>query len=96
MIDELIPLCYGRLNMTTQQIEDSCICEINAYADGWLQRHCDIEDLFILYGALPTYQVKMGKKAPSYHDMTRGRKLLQSNSLDEEPLEYLKWLASEE
>ena len=96
MIEELLPLCYGRLKMTTEQIESSCICEIDMYAEGWLQRYYDESDLFILYGALPTYQVKLGKRSPTYDSMTRGRKLLQPNSLDGESIEYLRWLASEE
>ena len=96
MIEDLLPLCYGRLHMTTKQIEDSCICEIDAYAEGWLQRHYDLEDLFIAYGALPTYQVKMGNKSPTFESMTRGRKLQKKNSLDKESVEYLRWLASEE
>lgn len=90
----MLPLCYGRLNLTTSQIEDMCICEINAMADGWRQRFYDRQDLFILYAALPTYQTQC-KKPPKYEDFVKGRPDHKDN-LDDLSIEDIKYLAEEE
>lgn len=41
--------------------------------DGYLRRQDRLEDLFILYCALPTYRGAYGKKAPSYRTLTKHR-----------------------
>lgn len=89
-----MPLCYGRLNLTTNQIEDMCICEINAMADGWRQRFYDQQDLYILYCALPVYQTQC-KKPPKYEDFIKNRPDHKDN-LDDLSLEDIKYLAEED
>ncbi len=59
--------------MKTEEIENSCICELVMMIKGWEQRYYDLADLMIVYCALPVYQMHMGKKAPKFKDFTRGR-----------------------
>lgn len=91
---DLLPNCYGRLNMKTHEIEDSCICEITAMLNGWRDRFYDYQDLLILYAALPTYQVNC-KHPPKYEDFIKNRPG-QKDLLEDLSIEELKWLAEEE
>lgn len=79
--------------MTTEQIETSCMCEIEAMLEGWKQRINDLDDLFIVRVALPIYQTQYGKKAPTYKDLTRGRGKIDPYADYSE--EELLWFASE-
>lgn len=67
-------MCYGRLGLTTRQIEECCICELMAMMEGWQQRHDDLEDLLIECCAMPVYQMHLGRKAPRFHDLVKRRK----------------------
>ena len=60
--------------MTTEQIENSCLCELVAMMDGWQQRRDDLEDLLVACCSLPVYQVHYGRKAPRFQDLIKRRK----------------------
>lgn len=59
--------------MNTEQIENSCICELVMMVQGWERRYYDLADLLISCCALPVYQMHMGKKAPKFKDLIRHR-----------------------
>ena len=42
--------------------------------DGYVRRQERLEDLFILYNALPVYRGAYGKKAPSFKKLTEHRR----------------------
>ena len=59
-------------------------------AEGWKQRFYDQQDLFIIYSALPVYQVNC-KKPPKYEDFIKNRK--EKDSLDDLSIDDIKFLA---
>lgn len=61
--------------------------------DGWLQRYCDLQDLFIINCALPVYQMNM-KRPPRYEDIVKDRH--KGGKAPEFTLDEMEWLASEE
>lgn len=67
-------MCYGPLRMKTQEIENSCVCELVAMMDGYNMRFLALDDLLVARCAIPAYQAGYGRKAPSYKELTRGRK----------------------
>lgn len=69
----MLPICYGRLNMTTEQIENACICEIEMMIQGWKQRYKDQQALFVLYSAIPVYN-SFSKKKLRFEDFVREEK----------------------
>lgn len=79
--------------MTTQQIEESCICEIIMMIDGWKRRYYDLQDLFIMYSAMPVYQVNC-KHPPKYEDFVRGRDD-RKDLFSDLTIEDIKYLAEE-
>lgn len=68
-----MPACYGRLKMRTREIENSCICELEAMMDGYRQRQCDLEDILLACCTIPIYQAVYGRKAPTFKELTRRR-----------------------
>lgn len=63
----------GELNLTVEQFGEYTIKEFNALVDGYMRRRDALEDLFIIYSALPTYRGTC-KKAPSYKQLTSHRR----------------------
>lgn len=62
MIDELLPFCYGELNLKPWEIEKLTIADIVDMMEGWQRRYERLEDLFIIWSAYPAYQVASPKK----------------------------------
>lgn len=58
--------------MKTEEIENLTIVEINAMIDGWTQRYYDAQDLFIMFSAMPVYNVNC-RKPPKYEDFVKNR-----------------------
>lgn len=52
-METLIPLCYGRLHLTTEEMENLCVCEVEAMLEGWKVRYKDLQTLFAAYCAMP-------------------------------------------
>lgn len=48
-----MPLCYGRLHLTTDQIENLCVCDVEAMLEGWKARYKDMQTLLAVYCAMP-------------------------------------------
>lgn len=48
--------------------------EITAMIDGYIRRHDRMEDMLIIYCALPVYRSMLGGDAPTYEEMTAYRK----------------------
>lgn len=72
------------------------IIEINMMIDGWQQRYYDMQDMFIVYGALPVYQVNC-KKPPKYEDFIKDRPTSKKKSeFADMTLEELRLFASED
>ena len=61
--------------------------------EGWLQRYYDLQDLFIIYCALPVYQMNM-KRPPNYDDFIKGRQ--KASKASDFTIDELEWLASED
>lgn len=65
------------------------VAEIDAMFDGYLRRREQLEDLFIINCALPTYRGAYGRKAPTYKKLTAYRQNNQiTGSIDTETAEY--------
>ena len=65
------------------------VAEIDAMFDGYLRRREQIEDLFIINCALPTYRGAYGRKAPTYKKLTAYRQNNQiTGSIDTETADY--------
>jgi hypothetical protein len=65
------------------------VAEIDAMFDGYLRRREQLEDLFIINCALPTYRGAYGRKAPTYKKLTAYRQSNQiTGSIDTETAEY--------
>ena len=96
LVEDLLPVCYGRLNLKTSEIEELTIREINAMVDGWQQRYYDMQDLFIVFGAIPVYQTQC-KNPPKYEDFVKDRpNYKKHNDFDGFTLEELRAFAEEE
>lgn len=72
LINELEKIALGELRLTPQQFGGLTIAELEALEDGYLRRYNRLEDLFIIYCALPIYNV-FYKKAPTYRELTAYR-----------------------
>lgn len=59
--------------MSVEQFANATIRELTALTDGYVRRREALEDLFIIYSAMPAYQCHMGRKAPSYKKLTAHR-----------------------
>lgn len=66
-------IALGELNLSIEQFANSTVGELEALVAGYQRRQEAQEDLFILWSALPTYQVQLGKKAPTYKKLTAHR-----------------------
>lgn len=75
----MLPICYGRLNMTTEQIENACLCEIEMMIQGWKQRYKDLQALFVLYSAIPIHN-SFSKKKARFEDFVKEEKELDDFS----------------
>nr|DAU18912.1 MAG TPA: hypothetical protein [Caudoviricetes sp.] len=65
------------------------VAEIDAMFDGYLRRREQLEDLFIINCALPTYRGAYGRKAPTYKKLTAYRQNNQiTGSIDTETADY--------
>ena len=60
-------------------------------ARGYQRRHDILEDLFIIYIALPIYRAAYGRKAPTYKKLTGHRKHTPGQIGDINPEEAAKW-----
>ena len=75
--------------MSVEQFASATVKEITALTDGYMRRREALEDMFILYSALPTYQGHFGKKAPSYKKLTaHRRKNYATADIDDKLAEY--------
>jgi hypothetical protein len=73
LLEELEPIALGELGLTPEEFGRYTVTEIDAMFDGYIRRHERLEDLFIVYSALPTYRAAWGKKAPTYKKLTEHR-----------------------
>lgn len=73
LLESLEPIALGELNLTVEQFGNYTVKEITALVDGYIRRREKLEDLFVVYCALPTYQGAFGKHAPSYRKLTEHR-----------------------
>jgi len=73
MIEELEPIALGELAMTPEQFGNSTVAEIDALFDGYMRRRETLEDLFIIYCAMPVMRGPV-KKPPSYKKLTAHRR----------------------
>lgn len=90
MLEDLEILALGELKLTPEQFGNYTIMEIEAMLDGWQRRYDKLEDLFIIFNALPVYRGAYGKKAPSYRKLTSHRRSTRRvNDIDE--AEIAKW-----
>jgi hypothetical protein len=95
LIDGLAPLALGELAMTPMAFGNATIAEIMAMLDGYERRREQLEDLFILFSAIPIRQAfsskhKSGKAL--YEEMTRYRRRKQSGGLPPiDPTLVAKW-----
>ena len=65
------------------------VAEIDAMFDGYLRRREQLEDLFIINCALPTYRGAYGRKAPTYKKLTAYRQNNQiTGSIDTETADF--------
>lgn len=65
------------------------VAEIDAMFDGYLRRREQLEDLFIINCALPTYRGAYGRKAPTYKKLTAYRQNNQAiGSIDDKTADY--------
>lgn len=68
-------LALGELHLTIEQFANYTMAEIDALTEGYIRRKESLEDMFILYSALPSYQSSgFIKKVPTYKDLTKYRK----------------------
>lgn len=58
---------------------------------GYQRRHEILEDLFIVYVALPVYQAAFGRKAPTYKNLTAHRKRRSEEIGTMDPETVAKW-----
>ncbi len=65
-----MPLCYGRLHLTTEQIENLCVCEVEAMLEGWKARYRDMQMLFAAYCAMPVINA-FSKKPVTLDDLVK-------------------------
>lgn len=73
------------------------VAEIDAMFDGYLRRREQLEDLFIINCALPTYRGAYGRKAPTYKKLTAYRQNNQiTGSIDDKTAEYWRSFFNEE
>lgn len=88
MIAELEPIALGELGLTPEQFGNSTVAEIDAMFDGYIRRREAVEDLFIIYCAMPTMRGPV-KKPPSYKKLTAHRqKHTTAGEIDEETQNY--------
>jgi hypothetical protein len=97
LIEALEPLALGELNLTPEQFAGYTVLELDAMFDGYIRRQERLEDLFILYSALPTYRGAYGRKAPSYRKLTQHRRKNGNPvQMDENLAEYWEPILREE
>lgn len=90
-IDDLIEICYGRLNLSTEQIENLCPCEITHMINGWERRYKDLRDLLIVFCTLPILNSNpYSKHRYKYEDIVPEEKVRDDlTELSEEELREL-------
>lgn len=87
-MEELLPLCYGELNLKPWEIERLCVADIEAMLDGWQRRYDKLEDLFIGWIAYPMTVCVSGKnKAPKLESFYKHRLKRLKKSEDHEAVE---------
>ena len=67
------PIALGELGLTPEQFGQYTISEIDAMYDGYVRRQEQLEDLFIVYCAMPIMRGPV-KKPPSYKKLTSHRR----------------------
>ena len=79
----------GELALTPEQFGNYTIMEIDALFDGYLKRRESLEDLFIIYCAMPTMRGPV-KKPPSYKKLTshRRKRNTAAGEIDEDTQNY--------
>lgn len=90
-------MALGELELTIEQFGEYTIGQINALMTGYMRRRDALEDLFIVYSALPTYQSQLGRKAPSYRRLTAHRRRRNSfnRQLPDKEVQYWKQIIKE-
>lgn len=95
LIDGLEPLALGELAMTPMAFGNATIAEIMAMLDGYERRREQLEDLFILFSAIPIRQALSSKPKSGkalYEEMTRYRRRSQYGGLPPiDPALVAKW-----
>lgn len=82
--------------MSVNEFGEATVREIEALTVGYQRRRDAMEDMFIIYSALPTYQSAYGKKAPTYQKMTEHRRHNKSISgIDDKTVEYWEKILEE-
>lgn len=82
--------------MSVDEFGEATVGEIEALTVGYQRRRENLEDLFIIYSALPTYQGAYGKKAPTYKKLTEHRRHNRVTAdIDNETVEYWRKVLEE-
>jgi hypothetical protein len=89
LIAELEPIALGELGLTPEQFGAYTIGEIDAMFDGYVRRSEHLEDLFIVYCAMPTMRGQV-KRPPSYKKLTshRRKRNTAAGEIDEDTQAY--------
>lgn len=74
MLEDLEILALGELNLKPEEFGRYTIKELEAMLEGYQRRRERLEDLFIVYCALPTYRGAYGRKAPNFQKLTEHRR----------------------
>jgi len=62
LLDELLPWCYGELNLKPWEVERLCLADIFLMLDGWQRRYDHLEDIVISWITYPNVCIASGKK----------------------------------
>lgn len=90
MLEELEPIALGELRLTIVQFGECTVGQINALTRAYIRRRDALEDMFIVYSALPTYQTQL-KKPPTYEKLTahrRTRKAVMQNKMSPDEISF--------
>ena len=79
----------GELDLTPEQFGQYTVMEIDAMFDGYVRRQERLEDLFIIYCAMPVMRGPL-KKPPSYKKLTAHRRKRNTavGEIDKETQDY--------
>ena len=89
LLEALEPIALGELGLTPEQFGNYTVMEIDALFDGYVRRQERLEDLFIIYCAMPAMRGPL-KKPPSYKKLTAHRRKRNTavGEIDKETQDY--------